>query len=54
MKNLAGNITVNEISLGRKREEQKQVLFSTFINKSEEERREFDAQLAVVDADAQV
>jgi hypothetical protein len=54
MKYLVENITVNETSLGHKREEQKQLLFSTFLNMSEEERREFQGQLGLVDPDAQV
>jgi hypothetical protein len=54
MKYLVENITVNETSLGRKREEQKQLLFSTFLNMSAEERREFQGRLGLVDPDAQV
>jgi hypothetical protein len=54
MKHLADNMTVNATRLGHKREEQKQLLFSTFLNMSEEERREFHTQMGLVDAVAQV
>jgi hypothetical protein len=54
MKHLADNMTVEDTCLGRKREEQKQLLMSTFLNMSEEERREFHAQMGLVDSVAQV
>jgi hypothetical protein len=54
MKYLADNILVNETSLGRKRKEQKQLIFSTFLNMLEEERQEFNAHLGLIDPDAQV